>query len=197
MKTFDKFKGLTLWNKVYFIVILILTILLYSGALMLGITGAFSNEKDANTQQPIPQTKKFFIAAIMFIFAGICTWWANAIYTDPKNQKKCNVAMWSTTSIIMPTSFSESVSNIASICDAQIYAQYSDSDAVAFVLKKYSDTDYGYMSITDKGYKITETEYSDDYVIYYTKDAGINVSSSPIVLLHGEHVQMEFRQVRL
>jgi hypothetical protein len=175
----DKYKGLTPWNQGLFIFMVILTILLYTGAVMLGIT-AFPSGTDPITGLPREKSSgKIVVAVLLLVLAAVSTWYTYSIYNDTKREKKCNTAMWTTMNIFAPTNFTETQSNVASICDAQIHAQYSDSDSYAFILRKYSDSDFGYMTIPDKGYSVRSGTTSDTFVIYYKKDAALKITGTP------------------
>jgi hypothetical protein len=175
----DKYKGLTPGNQGLFIFMVILTSLLYAGAIMLGIT-AFPSGTDPITGMPREQSnKKIVVAVLLLVLAAVSTWYTYSIYNDTKREKKCNTAMWTTMNIFAPTNFTETQSNVASICDAQIHAQYSDSDSYAFILRKYSDSDFGYMTIPDKGYSVRSGTTSDTFVIYYKKDAALKITGTP------------------
>ena len=178
--SWKKFSGLTVGNKIYTVSTLILAIALMVFGIIL-LVNSFDGTPNPNTGKSSGMNKGKLIFGILLIVAGgLSVWWSYSIYDDPKRQKKCNAAMWSEMSILFDDKdFVSAKSNLVSLCDAQIYAQYSDKDAVAFILKKVKDNDFDYMRIGDKNYKVSESKSSTGYKVYYKKDAELDITYAP------------------
>lgn len=174
-----KFSGLTLGNKFYSGLTLLLAIALMILGIILFIN-SFDGTTDPNTGKKSMNKGKLALGLILFVAGALSVWWSYSIYDDPKRQKKCNAAMWSEMSILFDDKdFVSAKSNLVSLCDAQIYAQYNDKDAVAFILKKVKDNDFDYMRIGDKKYKVSESKSSTGYTVYYKKDAELDITYAP------------------
>jgi hypothetical protein len=86
--------------------------------------------------------------------------------------------MWVQTSILGPENFKGKI-NVESICDAQIYAQYSDKKSNAFVLKKIDDKKYEYMTVKESDNITFDEIPGGDLVSYFLlskKDSNVKIN---------------------